>query len=471
MEKSYDLAVIGAGPAGYEAAIRAAQLHLCVALVENRELGGTCLNRGCIPTKAILHAAELYQEAKRFDEIGLHADGLFFDYGVLTRRKNEVVTQLRTGIEQLIKSNKIDLFRGTGQIADSGTVHVTPSEGELVELKAKQILIASGSIPSLPPIPGSDLPDVVTSDGLLGSSAKFYPRLVIIGGGVIGVEFAAAMNALGSDVTVIEAMGRILPTMDRELSQSLAMLLKKRGVKIHTSASVERIESAVPLSCVFTEMGETHSVEADGILIATGRRPNTAGLFAEGCAVEMERGAIRTDEHFETSLKGVFAVGDARKGIQLAHAASAQGIAAVEHIAGETPTVHLEAIPACVYTSPEIASVGLTADEAKEQGIEVKTGKSLTGPNGRSLIAGQERGFAKLVFLAEDGALIGAQLLCARATDLISELTEAVVHRLTAQELASLVRPHPTFSELITEAAEDALGGAIHAMPKRSFPQ
>ncbi len=470
MEKSYDLAVIGAGPAGYEAAIRAAQLHLSVALVEDRELGGTCLNRGCIPTKTILHTAELYQEAKRFDEIGLHADGVSFDYGALTHRKDEVVTRLRSGIEQLVKANKIDLLSGTGQIVNAHTVRVTPPDAQPVELTAEHILIAAGSVPSRPPIPGSDLPEVVTSDELLGPDAKFYPRLVIIGGGVIGAEFAAAMNNLGSDVTIIEAMGRILPNMDRELSQSLAMLLKKRGVKIHTSASVERIEPGAPLSCVFTEKGESHAAEADGILIATGRRPNTAGLFAEGCTVDMERGAILTDEHFETSLKGVFAVGDARKGIQLAHAASAQGIAAVEYLAGHTPTVHLEAIPSCVYTSPEIASVGLTADEAKEQGIEVKTGKSLTGPNGRSLIAGQERGFAKLVFCAEDDVLIGAQLMCARATDLISELTQAVVHRLTAQEIASLVRPHPTFSELVTEAAEDALGGAIHAAPKRSFP-
>lgn len=379
MEPSLDLAIIGGGPAGYQAAIRAAQLGLSAALIENRELGGTCLNRGCIPTKAILHASELYREAQDFGESGLSATGLSFDYGAVTRRKNQVVSRLRQGTEQLIRANRIRLIRGAGQIADAHTVRVT-SGGETSQIRAEHLLVATGSVPAKPPIPGSNLKDVATSDEMLSEAAPFYRRLLIIGGGVIGSEFAAAFSSFGCEVTIVEAKSRILPSMGRELSLSLAMILRKRGVKIHTSATVERVEAANPLRCTFAEKGVSQSVEADGILIATGRRPNTGELFLPGCTARMENGYLTVDGHFETSLPGVYAVGDAIRGTPLAHAASAEGIAAVETIAGTKPTVHLEAIPACVYTSPEIASVGLTADEAKARGIAVKIGKALPRP-------------------------------------------------------------------------------------------
>ncbi|QAT49161.1 dihydrolipoyl dehydrogenase [Caproiciproducens sp. NJN-50] len=464
MEKAYDLAVIGGGPAGYEAAIRASQLGLSTALIENREVGGTCLNRGCIPTKSILHSSGLYREAKRFGEIGLSADGLSFDFSAVMQRKNAVVAELRGGIEQLLHANAVDLYRGKGTLQKAGVIAVTDESGSQ-EIHTARILLAVGCVPAVPPIPGADLPGVVTSDGLLELNA-FPRRLVIVGGGVIGAEFATAFSDLGCEVTVIEAMQRILPTMDREISQSLSMILKKRGVQIHTSSLVEKITEGAPLSCTFTEKGTERSVEADCILISVGRKPNITGLFAEGLDIKMEKGFLATNGHHETSLPGVFAVGDVAGGIQLAHAASAQGIEAVEFMAqGEEP-VRSRAVPACVYTSPEIACAGLTADEAKQQGLEVTVGKALTAALGKSLIEREERGFVKLVFEKQSGMLLGAQLMCGRATDLIAGLTQAIDQRLTARELVSVIRPHPTFSEAVTEAAEDALGGAIHAVPR-----
>lgn len=465
--KEYPLIIIGAGPGGYEAAIRAAQLGLKPALIEARQVGGTCLNRGCIPTKALLHAAQLYRETKQFDSIGLHIEGCSFDISKVHQRKNEVLAQLRSGIEQLIKANKIDLYRGVGTITGPHSVQVVSEEGQ-EELCAENILIAAGSKPARPPIPGLDLPNVVTSDELLFLEDRMYQNLVIIGGGVIGVEFASVYSAFGCTVTIIEAMERILPTMDREISQNLAMILKKRGVKIHTGAMVEKLEqSEQGLSCFFTEKGKAQTAEANGVLVSIGRRPNTEGLFQEGFSVEMQKGRIITDSNFQTSVPSIRAIGDVTSLIQLAHVASAQGICAVERIAGKEPSICLDAVPGCVYTDPEIASVGLTEEEAKTQGIPLRKGKFIMSGNGKTLIEQGERGFIKLLFHGETDVLLGAQLMCARATDLISELTTAIVNRLTAGQLASVIRPHPTFTEAVTEAVEDAHGRAIHLSPKK----
>lgn len=465
--KEYPLIIIGAGPGGYEAAIRAAQLGLKPALIEARQVGGTCLNRGCIPTKALLHAAQLYREAKHFDSIGLHIEGCSFDISKVHQRKNEVLNQLRSGIEQLIKANKIDLYRGTGTITGPHSVQVVSEEGQ-EELSAENILIAAGSKPARPPIPGLDLPNVVTSDELLFLEDRIYQNLVIIGGGVIGVEFASVYSAFGCNVTIVEAMDRILPTMDREISQNLAMILKKRGVKIHTCAMVEKLEqSEQGLTCFFTEKGKAQTAEADGVLVSIGRRPNTEGLFQEGFSVEMQKGRIITDSNFQTSVPSIRAIGDVTSLIQLAHVASAQGICAVERIAGKEPSICLDAVPGCVYTDPEIASVGITEEEAKTQGIPLRKGKFIMSGNGKTLIEQGERGFIKLLFHGETDVLLGAQLMCARATDLISELSTAIVNRLTAGQLASVIRPHPTFTEAVTEAVEDAHGRAIHLSPKK----
>lgn len=416
--KEYQLIVIGAGPGGYEAAIRAAQLGLTTALIERRDVGGTCLNRGCIPTKAMLHSAQLYREAANFELFGLHTENTSFDWAKVHQRKNDVVVKLRTGIEQLIKANKIDFFNNSASILGKNDVQL--DQGEVI--RGENILIATGSVPARPPIPGLDLPNVVTSDELLDDphftqADSLAKEILIIGGGVIGVEFASVFSSFGCHVTIVEAMERILPTMDREISQSLNMVLKKRGVSIHTGAMVEKLEQDENgLVCHFTEKGKAQAVPAQQVLVAIGRRPNTQGLFAEGFEVACERGRIVTDENFRTSVDSIYAIGDVTSKIQLAHMASAQGICAVHTIAGQKPPIDLRYVPGCIYTDPEIASVGITEDEAKQQGIPVKKGKFLMTGNGRSLIDEQERGFIKVLAHQETDVILGAQLMCSRAT-------------------------------------------------------
>lgn len=467
--KEYQLIVIGAGPGGYEAAIRAAQLGLTTALIERRDVGGTCLNRGCIPTKAMLHSAQLYREAANFELFGLHTENTSFDWAKVHQRKNDVVVKLRTGIEQLIKANKIDFFNNSASILGKNDVQL--DQGEVI--RGENILIATGSVPARPPIPGLDLPNVVTSDELLDDphftqADSLAKEILIIGGGVIGVEFASVFSSFGCHVTIVEAMERILPTMDREISQSLNMVLKKRGVSIHTGAMVEKLEQDENgLVCHFTEKGKAQAVPAQQVLVAIGRRPNTQGLFAEGFEVACERGRIVTDENFRTSVDSIYAIGDVTSKIQLAHMASAQGICAVHTIAGQKPPIDLRYVPGCIYTDPEIASVGITEDEAKQQGIPVKKGKFLMTGNGRSLIDEQERGFIKVLAHQETDVILGAQLMCSRATDIVAELATTIVNGLTCAQLAGVIRPHPTFCEGVTEAVEDVHAMAIHLAPKK----
>lgn len=461
----YDLVVIGGGPGGYVAAIRASQLGMKTALVEKRELGGTCLNRGCIPTKTLMHAANQYRESADWTDLGLQLEERRYDFAGLHQRKNAVIGQLRDGIAQLLKANKVDVYQAAGQIVDGNTVKA----GEET-LTAGHILIAAGSVPAVPPISGADLPGVVTSDGLLEQQGVDCQRLLIIGGGVIGVEMASIYNALGKQVTIVEAAERILPPMDREISQNLSMILKKRGVEIYTGAMVSAIQKTDNgLQCCFTYKKEEKTAEADVVLISVGRRPCTAGLFAEGFAVaQTERGFVEVDGQFRTSVPTISAIGDVIGRIQLAHAAEAQGIAAVEYMQGlEQASVNYELVPSCVYTTPEIASVGMTADEAKKAGRDVVTGKYIMNGNAKTIIEQQERGFIKVVFDKETGVLLGAQLMCARATDFISELVTAVSLGLTREQLARTMRPHPTFCEGITEAVEGAGGHSIHTMPSR----
>lgn len=469
--KQYQLIVIGAGPGGYEAAIRAAQLGLHTALIERRQVGGTCLNRGCIPTKTMLHSAQLYKETAHFELFGLHTENTSFDWAKIHQRKNDVVSKLRSGIEQLIKANKIDFFNTSASILSPHEVQL--EQGEETTLYGDNILIATGSVPSRPPIPGLDLPGVVTSDELLDDPSyaqtdSLPKEILIIGGGVIGVEFASVFSSFGCKVTIVEALDRILSTMDREISQNLSMILKKRGVEIHTGAMVERLEqSDGKLVCHFTEKEKPQQISSQQILVAIGRRANTQGLFGNDFSVEMERGHIVTDESFRTSVDSIYAIGDVSAKIQLAHMASAQGICAAHIIAGKVPPINLQAVPGCIYTDPEIASVGLSEDEAKKQGIPMKKGKFIMSGNGRSIIDEQERGFIKVLAHQDTDVILGAQLMCSRATDIVSELSTAIVNGLTVSQLAAVIRPHPTFCEGVTEAVEDVHGMAIHLAPKK----
>ncbi len=459
----YDLIVIGGGPGGYVAAIRAAQLGLKTAVAEKAELGGTCLNRGCIPTKALMHSANLYRELDGAEEMGISISGKEAGFKAMHARKAKVVEQLRGGVAQLLKGNGIDVLEGTAAFTSPESITVN---GEAYT--AKNFIIATGSKPAVPPIPGANLPNVVTSDEMLDTDSCDYKELVIIGGGVIGVEMASIYNGIGRKVTVIEALDRLLANMDREISQNLSMILKKRGVAVNTAATVTGItEENGRLTCTFERKGAAETVSADGVLICVGRRPLTEGLNPEAAGIELERGRIKVDAHYRTSVPHIYAIGDVTGGIQLAHAAEAQGIAAAEHICGMAATVNPNLVPSCVYTSPEIATVGITADEAKQQGLAVTTGKYIMSGNGKSVIENEERGFIKLVFDAQSEKLLGAQLMCGRATDMIGELVTAVSAGLTKAQLAMALHPHPTFCEGITEAVHAADGHSIHTMPPR----
>jgi len=468
MDEKYDLTVIGSGPGGYVAAIKAAKLGKKVALIEKRELGGTCLNRGCIPTKTLMHSTHFLREAEKMKDAGVSFEGLNIDYEKLMARKDDVVAGIRKGIEGLLKANQVKVYQGAATIAGNNTVRVKGADEE-TDLWTANILIATGSVPVRPDIEGAGLKNVVTSDELLSGQVKPEKKLLIIGGGVIGVEMATIYNDLGREVEIIEAMDRILPGMDKELSQSIAMGLKKRNIKIHTGARVVRIFEGgmYGLVCEYTEKDSTKTAEADVILLAIGRRPNTEGLFGQGMEPEMDGAYIKVKDNFETSIPSIYAIGDVIRGKQLAHAASAQGITAVEIIFGLKPAIDLNVIPSCIYTCPEAATVGLDEAQAAAMGYNVKIGKYPMLGNSKTLLSMGERGFIKLVCDADTGLLLGAQLLCDRATDMVGELALAISRKLTYKDLASVIRPHPTYEEAITEAAEDTEGMAIHLMPRR----
>ena len=450
----FDLIVVGAGPGGYEAALHAAKLGLKTAVVERREVGGTCLNRGCIPTKALLHASTVYEEAKSGAALGVNAEGLTYDLSAMFAYKAQVVEKLRGGIESLFKAAKVTLLRGTGTLTATNTVTVS-GENEGV-YTAQNILLATGSVPARPPIPGLDLPGVMTSDELLSGEGDAFSSLIIIGGGVIGMEFATFYNDLGVDVTVVEGLDRLLPNMDRELGQNLAMIMKKRGVQVFTGAMVKDLTATeTGIQVNFETKGKLQSVTGEKVLCAIGRSPYTAGLFAEGMAPEMDRRRIKVNEKFETSLPGVYAIGDVSSPVQLAHVATAQGIYAVNEIAGKANEMDLSLVPGCVYVRPEIAAVGLTEAEAKDRGIPVKTAKALMSSNGRTVILSGDRGFMKLIAHAETKRLLGAQLMCTNASDMISQLSEAIAGGQTPNHLLRAMRPHPTFEEALTGALEE----------------
>lgn len=432
----HELLILGAGPGGYEAAIRAAQLGLNVGLIERDAVGGTCLNRGCIPTKTLLHDA---------------APGV--DFAALGARKEHVVSTLRQGVEGLLKKRRVTVYRGTGVLTDAHTIEV---DGQAVT--GEKLLLAPGSRPALPPVEGIGL--ALTSDDLL-REPRPLESLLILGGGVIGVEMAAFYAATGTKVTIVEAQERLLPLMDREISQNLQMIFKRQGLGVRTRTLARRIAEGGEGVVMELDGGET--LTASAVLAAVGRRPNTDGLCAPGVALEMDRGFIRVNERFETSLPGVHAIGDAIGGMMLAHAASAQGLTVVHAIAGEEAPLCLEAIPACVYVSPEIACVGLTQADCQQRGIEAKVGKALMGANGRTLIANGQRGFIKVVVDAQDGRVLGAQLMCERATDMIDSFTVAIANGMTAKQLMRAVRPHPTFLEAVGEALDALEGRAIHS--------
>ncbi len=451
----YQLIVIGAGPGGYTAALRAAKLGLRTAVVENREAGGTCLNRGCVPTKTLLHSSEVYHNAKNGAAIGVHTEDIRADIQEIFAYKRHISQTLSSGVESLLKGAKVPLLHGTAQITAPHTVTVTDGEGAGT-YTADNILVATGSVPARPPIPGLDLPGVMTSDELLEGADHLYRSIIIIGGGVIGVEFATFYAELGCDVTIIEGLDRLMPTLDRELGQNLGLILKKQNVHIYTNSMVQNVEqSADGLTVHFTTKDVANAVTGEAVLCAIGRRPYCDGLFAEGLQPEMRRRSIQVNERYETSIPGVYAIGDVSSVIQLAHVAAAQGTACVEMLAGVENHTDMNVVPSCIYCRPEIAVVGMTDADAKAAGIPVKVGKCVMGGNARTLIVDPGRSFMKIVAHAETGEILGAHLMCPNSTDMISQISEAMANHMTVSQLLLAMRPHPTFEEALTEALAD----------------
>ena len=469
MNKHYDLAVIGAGPAGYTAAIKAAELGFSVCLIERNEVGGTCLNTGCIPTKTLIHTGNLFREMKDVERIGicgLNIESSFIDMEKLQDHKEEVVQRLKNGILYLLKRNKVELISGTALILQENSISVklieaqdTKINGGEIQISADKIIIATGSKPIKLQIPGADLPNVVYSDELLSKRDMTFKELVVIGGGVIGVELAMLYNSLGSKVTIIEALENLLPEMDIEISQNITSIMKKRGIKILTKTTLKKIESDTDLdnqgklicSTILMDKDREDHIACNGVLIAVGRRPEHENLFSEKLDFKIEGNRISTNEGFETGVKGIYAIGDVSSKIQLAHMASAQGTSLAFALGGRKGEIDLKIVPSCVYTSPEIASVGLTIKQALNLGIQASEFKVQMQGNGKSLIEGQERGFIKLVVEDSDEKIIGAHILCNRATDMISEFSLAISMGLSRGDLAKVIRPHPTYSEAVSE--------------------
>jgi len=467
MEK--DIVIIGGGPGGYTAAIRAAQLGAAVLMVEGENLGGTCLNKGCIPTKALYKNAQLINELNSAAEFGINLDGYTIDMNEIMLRKQRIVDRLKDGIGQLIKANSIEMLYGKASLVSKEKVKVIDSQGNETMINTKNIIIATGSVPLKPPIAGINLPGVMTSDEILFSQ-EIPKSLIIIGGGVIGIEFAGIFNALGSQVTVVEFLPRILANMDSEISKKLVLSLKKKGISIETDTKVIQISKDKESFRVLTEgkKGE-NEINADAVLVSVGRVPNVEGLELDLLGVDHDRTGIKVDENYQTNVPGIYAIGDVIGGQMLAHIASEEGIAAVDNIMGLKGHLNYDAVPGCVFTFPEIAAVGLSEEDAKEKGIDYTSSKFLFGANGKALTIGEGEGFVKVLAEVETKRIIGVHIMGPHASDLIHEAVLAVGHKMTAADISGIVHAHPTLSEAFMEAALGIENKAIHMLPKKSY--
>lgn len=456
----HDLIVIGAGPGGYVAAIRAAQLGMSVLLIEKDRVGGTCLNRGCIPTKAYYENARFLRQVQHSQEFAVQMQGYSFDMQAAWQRKEQVVNQLVSGVVQLLKAHRVDTVTGPAAFIDAHTIRVGDKQ-----YSAPHVLIATGSQPAVLSIAGSDDPRLITSDQALDLT-EIPSRLVIIGGGVIGLEFACIFNTFGSQVTVLEAQPTILSQLDREIVKRMQVFLKRQGIAVHTSVQVEKMAGTSSGLSVYAQSAKGElTLEADLVLQAGGRRPCTADLNLDelGIAID-ERGFILVNEDYQTNVPGVFAIGDVIGGSMLAHVASEEGIAAVEKIAGHKSAVAYHAVPSTIFTFPEIAAVGLTEEEAKNRGIVPLIGKFSFGANGKALTMGETDGIVKVI-ANQDKEIIGVHIIGPHASDLILEGTLAVSERLTLSAMRAVIHAHPTLGEALQEALLDAEGQAIHAAP------
>lgn len=458
---SNKIVVIGGGPGGYVAAIRAAQLNNEVTLIEKDELGGTCLNKGCIPTKALIQSANAFWEAKRSDAFGVHVQKISLDFPAVIKRKDNVAKQLVNGVQFLMKKNKVRVIKGVATIIDPKTVRIVDKDEEI---KTDSVIIATGSVPSSIPVKGIDSEGVIDSNEAL-QMQELPASIAIIGGGVIGIEFAQIFHRMGVHMTVIEMMPQILPTEDSDLAQMLESILKKEGVEIFTSATVKKISPAEKGGKVVsfaTKEGVSEKV-VDKVLVAVGRSPETSNLGLEKLGIELNKGSIVVNNRMQTHMPGVYAIGDVVGGVMLAHSASAEGKCAAENASGISNAVDYRTVPRCIYTSPEIACVGLTEIHArKEYGDSVRIGKFPLAGNSKALILNNTIGLVKVITEAKYGEVLGIEIISPHATELIGEAVLGMRLEATFKDFASAIHAHPTVSEAIMEAALNVEGKAIH---------
>jgi len=462
----YDLIVIGGGPGGYTAAIRGAQLGARVCLIEKDKLGGTCLNRGCIPTKALHRTAEVLQNIKESAEFGIRSEGAQPDGVAIHERCEKISSQLRGGIEQLVKAHGVEYLAGTGRFVDKNTVKVTFPDGAERSITGKNIIVATGSTPLVPPIPGLDLSGVMTSDDLLASS-EIPASMVVIGGGVIGIEFASIYGAFGTKVTVVEMLPSVLAALDSDITKRYSAILKRKGIDILTSAkvnSVTKSESGLKVSAEGPK--GSVEIEAQKVLVAIGRKAEVSGLDLAAAGVVFEKRGVVTDENCRTNQDGIYSIGDVNGGIMLAHWAAHQGILVAEQVCGKDSGHGNSPVPGCIFAFPEIATAGLTEAEAVKQYEGIKTSKFMFGANGKALAMGESEGFVKVV-ADRDGRLLGVHIMGPHASDLIAEGVLAIAQGLTAKELGKVIHAHPTLGESLHEAIEGIEGLAIHQAPAR----
>ncbi len=461
--RHYQVVVIGTGPGGYVAAIHAAQLGLKTAVVEKDELGGTCLNWGCIPTKAWIVTAHLYEQIKRAKEYGIEVGEPKINWNLLVDRKNKVVKQMTGGVGTLLKGRQIEIYKGTAKLTAKNRMVVALNDGGSAEITADAIILATGAQAGMPPGFSLDAERVITSKEALDLS-KQPKRVAVLGGGVVGSEFACFFAAIGSQVTLVEMLPRLVPAEDDEIAQTLEREMRKQKITLHLDTKVEGVKKNSDGS-VTLQLPGGKTVDADTVLVATGRRPYAEGLGLESLGVARgDRGKISVNDRLETSVPGLYAIGDVTDIKQLAHFASAQGKAAAEVIAGHGAQTNWRAVPAATFTNPEVASVGLTEREARAEGRRLKIGRFPFRAHGRNIADGETTGFVKIVGDADTDQVLGAHIIGAKASELIHECSLAIAADLNVRDLAHAIHAHPTLTETLGESAEDADGIAIHLL-------
>ena len=460
---SYDIAIIGGGPGGYVAAIYAGKKKARVALIEKDELGGTCLNRGCIPTKALIHSASIVNEIKQAKRFGITTQDIQIDWNTIQKNKEAIVKTLTKGVENLLKANDVKTYKGEAKLSDKNTIEITYQTGQKETITVQTIILATGSSPVILPIPGHDLDGVITSDEAL-SFEELPESMLIIGGGVIGIELGYIYNTLGVDITIVEMLPQILPRQDEEIQKELRKILERQGIKIYTSSKVKTIEkSQDKLITTFETPEGAKQIATHKVLMAAGRKPNIKA--AENLNLDIQKTGITVDEYLRTNIQNIYAIGDVTGKSMLAHVASHQGITAAKNALGQNKIMDYKVIPACIYTSPEAASVGLTEEEARQKYKDnIKIGRFPFIASGKALTLGERQGFVKIISDSKYNEILGVHILGPNATELIAEAALAIKLECTAEELAETIHAHPTLSEAVMEASFDVLGEPIHKM-------